>query len=742
MARTAFQTVYEVHTFHERMEKKAGDRLSAKKVAQMYQEHVRQAQESEQRTESMIDMCMTVYRRAFTNKNILECLRWCDNEFGKQGPLNTVGKLHACITRTKDTRRLEWLFTSIVDIIRMGRAEASEISVRQITGGSAGKKGFGDVLIKKQELLEYIIDTWLPSVHVDSKIMALLRQHTMTHADFRKYFAPYKDGVASLSWKRGWTNSSELVLGLIDSLIYSSALDASIKCGVKNRKSVSEICDYIPVKELMEEITMALNNERNDPGNDNQGSIPGQGGALPTPGVAQATQGAQGTGTSTQEQSTMDDDDDDNDDEDENSLAYWRKRAERVVDSNVQLIVEPSTESQLTEAIKRSILKDSLGSAGGNYVACLLDVKQLVEPITAPHSRVMPCKRERVMKLVGSFLRARGDKDKKLMRDGDCILLLDGGKRGNFSKLIAPVKEFAGPRGMARKTVNLVYCEESVKAKKERVKGVNAVSQQEAMHIVSRTAYDVPERKRLVYAGSNRGDTMAFLRLPPWESCWLMSFDDKKRLWAKSRVAVGGKTFEDGDSMDEDFDDDIVDDGPDIVPPSFSSDGTTLQAKPKTRVGSNYEPVSFHPLPLDFYKDVLSSYFIKDMFDATPGDGTAARACLASANVGYVGIVCSDFHGERLRDHLVTYMLTLFGEPQSWHYKPKYKNPKKRAAATLIAGAPEPKQGKTERASAGAKPKNKAGKKDGKNKRGKRTKKESSDDSSDDSSASESGDSI
>ncbi len=486
---------------------------------------------------------------------------------------------------------------------------------------------------------------------------------------------------------------------------------------------------YLPVKERLDEIIQAIASERTDPNGKAENSENN------TTVTQQSTVTSSNAGDSVGASASA------ANYEDEYHPAYWRKRAERVVDANVQLISEPVTEAQLEEAIKRSILKDSSGSVGSNYVAALLDVKQLGEPVTAPHSRVMPCKKERILKLVSAFLRARGDSAKKLMKEGDVVILLDGGKRGNSHKLLSPFKEFAGLRGHVKKTVNLVYEEESVKARKERVKGVNAVSQQESMYLVSRTAYDVPERKRLIFEGTNRGNVMAFLRLPSWESGWLLSFDDKKKLWGKSRVPVGGKTFDDDDEASGGDDDLVLEDGvddncPDLLPPCFGPDGSAPPLKPKTRLGMNYEPVSFHTLPQEFYKDVLASYFVKDLFDLTAGDGTAAKACLA-CNSGYVGICCADFHVVSMRGMLVNYVLTLFANQKSFLYNPKYVKNEQQGTkrGSEGAGGQLDKKHKTDKSDKGGKKPKVEGKKGGKKKK-KKENGSSSDSTSDDSSES------
>ena len=159
---------------------------------------------------------------------------------------------------------------------------------------------------------------------------------------------------------------------------------------------------------------------------------------------------------------------------DRNDDNYWRIYACNIVSSNVQLIVEHETESQLKSAIEKSLLHDASGVPGSRYVACLYDAKLAGEPITAPHLRVTPCKKTRVKKLFSAFLKARSQ-DGKSMRSGDVCLIHDGGKAGNVHKFTAPFQEFCGRKGFSRKTVTALFEEDSVKSRKSRVKGVAVV---------------------------------------------------------------------------------------------------------------------------------------------------------------------------------------------------------------------------------------------------------------------------
>ena len=60
------------------------------------------------------------------------------------------------------------------------------------------------------------------------------------------------------------------------------------------------------------------------------------------------------------------------------------------------------------------------------------------------------------------------------------------------------------------------------------------------------TGIILPCTARLHYSGSNRGDTIYGVKMPSFDSenVWKLSFGDKKKLYAKHRVAVGGASPE------------------------------------------------------------------------------------------------------------------------------------------------------------------------------------------------------
>ena len=469
------------------------------------------------------------------------------------------------------------------------------------------------------------------------------------------------DRVAKLA--QGWGNSVDVMLQFIDDLVYNSNFDASLKTGLKARKTPEEIIAYGPIKERLDEVIEALKKETPTipPGNDSASSaLGGEGQATSNPSAAGGAASMPGQGSVTKAGGGTD-----------GSDSHWWAVAERIVKANIQLFVEPKTEGELMAIFDQCTLKDSVGAPGSGYVGCILDVKTMTEPVSQPHKRVGPCKKDKIIKLVGAWLKSRATqaRAKDGMKEGDALLLLDGGKHGNQIKFLAPVRDFCGAKHFSKKVVNIVYDEDSVMVRKSRVKGVSALRQQEWLHVVSRTAFDVPLRKRKHYVGTNRGSTLAFVKLPTWGSSWMLPFEIKRRLYGRNRVDVGGRAEgddDDDDVADSDEEQDAVED--DNNPPCFV-DG--VQTTPQVRAAKNLEPVCYQSLPTSFHEETLDSYYIKELYELTPWDGAVAKAALLGRK-GYVGICHTDVHVAELYKMLTAFVLQTFQVQDSVFFQAGY----------------------------------------------------------------------
>ena len=273
----------------------------------------------------------------------------------------------------------------------------------------------------------------------------------------------------------------------------------------------------------------------------------------------------------------------------------------------------------MKEILDKTALAKNFGTPGQEYVAILMDQKLSGEPITAPHVRSAPFNRKRTGKLLAAVLRSRashlGEADQEVlpMIDGDVMMFLDGGKPGVQNRMGSLNKALCGK--LCKKVVTVAYSEESVTARKMRVRGVATIEQSEGLTLWTNGQFQVPDKKREFYQGSNRGNLLAWVKLPKWETCWKLTFADKKSLYGKARVPVGGQSV---DVDDDEAEEEEPGDGGAIIPMAIDASGHLYI--PKTRNNDNMEPVAFWSMPVQFFKEVFGSYHCKGVYDLAAGE--------------------------------------------------------------------------------------------------------------------------
>jgi hypothetical protein len=174
-----------------------------------------------------------------------------------------------------------------------------------------------------------------------------------------------------------------------------------------------------------------------------------------------------------------------------------------------------------------------------------------------------------------------------------------------------------------KKQIIIGYEEESVRARKGKVRGIGNVRQSENMIVFASRTTGVPERKRLWHSGTNRGSMLSYVQLEPITACWPMPFKERKKLYGICRVAVGGRTAG-SDEEDDDDEDAMCDEGDDTFDPIPPVIGT----QPSKRSDENIEPFTYHSKPVTLFEELLHCFQAKGIYDLSPGDGKAAEACL------------------------------------------------------------------------------------------------------------------
>ena len=122
---------------------------------------------------------------------------------------------------------------------------------------------------------------------------------------------------------------------------------------------------------------------------------------------------------------------------------------------------------------------------------------------------------------------------------------MDGGRRGNTAKFLAPWKEGTGKDkkkddesdgddhdecgddeddsvpGFTNSILGLVYTEESIQARRQKLRsGTGSVPQWEWAHVLANARLGIPERSRKNYPGTTAGDTICGMTLPELSTEW------------------------------------------------------------------------------------------------------------------------------------------------------------------------------------------------------------------------------
>lgn len=693
MSRTAYQRVLEVTGFKKKYEQIHG-KVSASQLAQLYTQHAQMSPYSEKLTASFIDCASTIANRCLSLSRVRLALADAEAKWGHDNPLNSVYKINTIIGKAKDEQHIVWAVVGLLDVFRSGAP--IDITQSALQGGHG--RSLVDLFNLKYDLLQHLLNNWLDSVQLEPTVKDTLRRYLQHHDAYRAHVQAFPgEADCDMSWKLGWPKSGELALQLIERLIYTIEFDGMLKNLVRNRKSITEVLATQTIVELTGEVEKAIIMETAA-----TAAVADVNAAAAAAASQPQSEGAGGQagGAPSLSSSAVEPDD--------VAPDFKVTMAKRLLNSTVKLIAEPGTEQQLREILKSiPVVANTVGRDGKEYVGIIYDPKLSGESITAPHRRKPPFRFDKFKKLLVAALGARCPDDPKQIQPGDLVMIFDGGRKGralivflwqskSWSAVLTPFRPPSDPvdhRGLQSRSltafsttdgkkrtkanitvekITLMFDEASLKKRVQRVKGMQR--QTETMMMCTRNLLVLPEKDRKHFKGSNKGDAIGPINVPDWSTSWALSFECKKELYGPNRVAVGGKG--DDDAMDEGDDEgvdevDECDDAADrdLIPPAVQSLPAGAASR-KSRDDSSMEPVFYHSMfSPGFYSELIHSYNLKLIIHLTAGDGKCADACM-EAKIGYVGVVFTDTHLNKLTERLTNVVLEKFGDSASSLFQP------------------------------------------------------------------------
>ena len=234
----------------------------------------------------------------------------------------------------------------------------------------------------------------------------------------------------------------------------------------------------------------------------------------------------------------------------------------------------------------------------------------------------------------------------------DVYFMLDG-KREYLHKTM--LDAFSKVQPVSVRVFNLFLSEQSLRARKAIVRGSDPISQTMRMLAVSLEPLvpdTIPEKAHSKYHGTNRGDVIGLINVPPLEGSWQMAFEKKKLLY--------------GDRL-------------------MSSDTQDKDARSQRRDDS-LEPCFYNHMQDTFYQNLFVTMSSVGIVDLSAGPGEAAKAALVTKRP-YLGLCLTEHHVAFLYRHLVHWALDEMGSEGSPLYNPKYAA---RKAAAPGSQAPPP----------------------------------------------------
>jgi len=216
------------------------------------------------------------------------------------------------------------------------------------------------------------------------------------------------------------------------------------------------------------------------------------------------------------------------------------------------------------------------------------------------------------------------------VKAGSLFVIADHGKKmlpAIIKKSIA--QPLTGKPALERMAYDVVYDETSVRARKRCCK--RFIEQTEKLHVFVDSLLSIQETKRKHYSGTNFGQSWGYVVVEQLSNLWHVKWDQKKLAYGESIRPVGGR---DADDADVDI------------------EGPQEALKPDTLL-----PFCWHGFPKLFFDELLRVNCVRGVTDFTPGDGTFAKAVLAThGKTLYHGFCHTELRCTILREHLKEYV--------------------------------------------------------------------------------------
>ena len=532
---TTLMKVFDIEGFMDLKARTTG-KITAAQCATLYRENLTLSATSEPITDNFVDNALTISSRLLSIPVVRTALLGLDEAHELNNPLDGITKLHTIITKAKDDHSIEWATLLIIDFFQSGALKSDQVGLRALQGASEKGRGKGlvELMLYKREVLKVLLDH-MNELELPCDVKSTLWSMTTSIATYRakagySYNPEFKP--VKKTFMAGWPRSSEMFFMLLDSIVFSYAMDDHLRAAIRSAQKADAFIETSPVSDELEAIEEALGEEgKRKPAGSNQEKVES---------LSSDDEADNRLPTSIEEMTIVKKITRMSDDDAHEKLEKFKLSAKNIVHANVELHPETLTAVDLARRLKDSAAGHwTPGHTPLVYRGVFYDPKVAGQSSAQRQTRHPP-------------LRGNGDHIKQLIKmvidttEGDispCDLffITDDSKRGNHQSLLGGFTDSSGaPLAKQKREMVICYDEGSCKEQLQRVAGFSTLNQFEGLFIISKDVLKLNEHQRIYNPKcSNRGNMLGPLAWP--EQRWTLPIGTKKKLLGRNGlILVGG----------------------------------------------------------------------------------------------------------------------------------------------------------------------------------------------------------
>ncbi len=633
--RTCYQRVLEVIRLIDHMKESMHEsKVTAARVEKEYRENLKNMNNESNAaiTINFVDTALTVRNRMLVvpgvQKIIEDMEEKCAQSADMVNPFNSHTRLQAMIDKTGEkTKDLLWCCEALT--VRCLEGDISTISANDIRGhAGTSNRGLLDVFLMKRSLREEIVAKGKDMFNAEGRkwIETVVSHHIES---FMTWNAQEKSN--DLGWRANRKPSEIMWLNVLIAVVFKQDYDTTIKGCMKSGESPAEMLrsGLAPAWDPIQEKRSAGKTEEDsripvdavsdadadEEKKDSETLGDGEQGVPPLQFVMPNTESSEGGAGKLVKLSELDE-------ESQGVVNNIVKDARLQLRATVCLLPQDSSKDALREQLSRATaLVDSSNTSAIGYVGIFFDPKRSGEPQYRPYLRTAAIREDTYTSIIKVILNRHSVTTDEI-GERDVYFLMDGNKPGASSDLL---NIFSG-KDKSVKPCTIFKDEESMLDRYGKVQGIGTVRLDEGLFIVSQKRLLCPRTQFRNFNGSNAGNIIGPVVMPPLEKLWELTWQRKLAVYGAKNFVQGGKLPDDQEELE-------------------------CNKCSSARTPDSKEPVCYHSYPEALYHDMLAAYHVKVVIDLTPGEGMLALTC-HKRGIPYHGLVFNAAHRDELQTHL------------------------------------------------------------------------------------------